>query len=381
MRKNRSDAVHIMFSCSAFANIGLNVSLVVPHVQREEYIIENSETFGLYGLVNNFEIVELPTNIKEDKHHKSSALSTVLQKFLRHFAYALKNRGKLSREDTVIYSKCYISGLPYIILKKLGLIKSPFAFETLYVKNSLLHNIIIRNSDIVVTFPKALRKKLEFEFGLPKNRIFKTPMRLVIPKEREQAALSKDDCRQHHGFNANNTYIMYGGKTGETVTEVNYFIEAAQRLPGYKFVIVGANDVAMEYYESKQIDNLLIYPFQPLEEYIKFTKAADILVAYYPSTEYNKYYLGPGKSGSYLDSSNPVIFSDLPSLRERFSDDIVYFSPPDDVNSLVNSIKHVANNMDEGRAKALKASKFIEKHTFENAAIAFCKMINAHSWD
>ena len=83
---------------------------------------------------------------------------------------------------------------------------------------------------------------------------------------------------------------------------------------------------------------------------------------------YNKHLLGPSKSGPYLSSNIPVIFSDLPSLRRHFSEELVYYANPENTDDWINKIQEVINNPEQAFAKATKAKEYVQNLTFTKAA-------------
>ncbi|WP_133756398.1 glycosyltransferase family protein [Gelidibacter sediminis] len=359
MRKNRSDAVHIMNSCSGFSQLGINVDLITPKVERENYQIEYSEIFNLYNIKPNFNIIELPTKFKEDGANKDSNLKFGLQKFKESAKFAFKNRNPFKYD--IVYSKCFISSVPILILKKLGIIKTTFIFEAPYLKNSFLHNFIVNNSDYIVVGSSYLESKLKSDIKL-KNKIIKTPRRYYF-NENDQS-FDKMKLREKFGFLKDYKYILYAGKVAKNSNEINHIIYAAKKLPEFKFVLVGVNKETRAFYESFGITNLILFPFQTIENYEDIIRAADVLVGYYTDNEYNRYYLGPGKTSSYFKSKNPVIYSDLPSLRDRYTDEMVYFLKPDEPDLLVDKIKFIVNSPKLNEKKTALAYDHIVENTY-----------------
>lgn len=356
MRKNRSDAVHIMQSCTAFSEVGLDVDLLTPKVERREYRVKFSEIFNLYNVDQNFNIIEMPTKFLEDTDFKDSKFKFGIQKFKESAKFAWRNRK--SFKYTIVYSKCFISSVPFLIFKSFGLIKTIFVFEAPHLKNTWLHNFIVKKSDYILVGSVHLESRLK-----SKNvgyKVIKPPRRYFVNENDKH--FNKIDLRKKFGFKEENKYILYAGKAGVNSKEINYLIEAAKELPQYEFVIVGVNETSQSLYESFALTNLILFPFQNIENYENIIRAADVLVAYYTDNDYNRYYLGPGKSSSYFKSRNPVIFSDLPALRDRYTDDMVYFVAPDNLNLLIDKIKFIVSNP----ALNEKKTKYAYNHILEN---------------
>ena len=364
MRKNRSDAVHIMHSCAGFSEIGLDVDLLTPKVERKGYKVKFSEIFNLYNLEPSFNIIEVPTQFLEDTENKDSNSKFGIQKLKESVRFVLRSRKSFKYD--IVYSKCFISSLPYLILKKVGMLKTIFVFEAPHLKNSWLHNFVVNNSDYIVVGSSYLEDKLKANKNLI-GKIIKTPRRYYFCDNDKY--FNKKQLREKFGFSINHRYILYAGKVAKKSNEINYIIEAAKKLSKYKFVIVGVNQESQAYCDSFGLNNLILFPFQTIENYEDIIRAADILVGYYTDNEYNRYYLGPGKTSSYFKSKNPVIYSDLPALRDRYTDDMVYFIKPDDSDLLAEKIKFVINNPELNELKTECAYNHIVENTFAKSKI------------
>jgi hypothetical protein len=381
VRKNRADAVHIMLSCQAFSLLDIDVELVTPFVLRDEYVVEENSIFQLYNIDNpKFTVTELGTKISEVSSEKTKPYRIILEKLKAFWSFGFSNRKNLRSADTIIYSKCYISTLPFIILKKIGFIKSLIVFEAITPKDSLLHRIIYKNSDKIISHLKFVTDDILKFSKTDKKKIFEPPY-FTQSKELAQIKANKQELREELKLDENDTYVLYAGKTGEKIKQVQYFIDAAHKTPQLKFLIVGANNNAIKAFEKikleREIDNLLIFSFLPLTEYYKFVLASDILIGYYPATHHHKYHLSPGKSGIYFASKNPCIFSDLPSLRWLFPDDIVFYAKPDNVDVLVSTILEVENNKETATKRAELAFEFASKSTYNRFAESIINFIDS----
>lgn len=383
VRKNRADAVHIMLSCQAFSSLNIDVELVTPSVIRDEYLVDKDSIFKLYGIEKaKFKVTELNTNISEVRSNKTKPYLIILEKFKAFLSFGYKNRKGLRSKETIILSKCYISTIPFVILKKLGLISSNIVFEAITPKDSLIHRIVYNNSDKIISHLKFVTDDILKFSNTSRDKIFEPPY-FTQSEEIEKIKESKLEIREELGLKPSDFYVLYAGKAGAKVKPVWYFIDAAAQLPSFKFLIVGANKVGAEafnkYKNEKYIDNLEVRPFQPLKEYYKYVKACDLLIGYYPPTHHNKYHLSPGKSGVYFASKNPCLFSDLPSLRSIFPDDIVFYAEPDETLKLVESIQYVMDNPKIAAKKANAAFEFASKSTYKNFVKSVINFISSEN--
>jgi glycosyltransferase involved in cell wall biosynthesis len=374
MRKNRADAVHIMYSCAAFSNHGVAVELVAPRVKRRDYQADNESIFSLYDVPKSFEITELNTKIKE-VNNKSSVVSLTVNKLVYIFLFILRRLKTLRDKNVVIYSKCYISTIPFIVLRRLYLIRCKLVFETPFLNNNSYHKFIIKNVDSIVVMTDYVMDFAVKNFGLNKKRIIKSPVRFQTDYLKPKIE-NKKDVRKNLNWNANSKYVVYAGKAGEKLNRIKVFADASRCFLDVNFVIVGATPGLIKEYDNRNYQNLLLYPFQTYSDYIKFVDAGDVLVATYEDTHYNKYTLSPGKGGAYLQSGNPVIFTDLPCLRERFHEDIVSFVKPNDSESLADAIKHILNDYDHYAERAQKGRAYVMRNTFTDASKFILNALN-----
>lgn len=382
MRKNRTDAVHIMMLCDAFSDLGVKVNLVTPKVYRHEYKVEFNKIFDLYDLEERFQITELDTNIKENQKNRRDALSVIMNKFYYYSLFFWKHRKDFRKSESVVYSKCFISSVPYILLKKMGVVSSKFFFEAASIKKgSLLHKFVCKNADGIVAGLKYTVNDIIKHSGVTPDKFAETPLVFLENGAKKKEVPSKDICRKNLGFQPNKKYILYAGKTGIRKKSVQYFIECAKTLNQFEFVIVGANKSTFKYYtelkEKQSITNLQIYPFMPLRSYFSYLKAADLLVDYYEDTYYNRFFLGPGKSSSYLMSENPVLFPDLPSLRHLFPEDIIFFIEPDNVPKFSEKIISIFSNEKEISQRVERSLAYAQKHSFKNTGRKILKFLES----
>lgn len=367
MRKNRADAVHIMYSCAAFVKNGIEVELLTPKVSRKKNKINYEDIFSLYDVDENFTITELNTKIKEGNNNKTSTASLLANKFIYHVLFILSRISDFKNEETIIYSKCYVSVLPYIFLKKVGLIQSKIVFETPFLKDNSYHKFIMSNVDSIVVMTHYVRDFISTKFKIESSKVIKSPVRFQSDYS-SSYEWTKKESRLKIEWDEESKYIIYAGKAGANLNRIKVFAEAAKILSNYNFVIVGATEELISEYTENKPENLLIYSFKSYPEYLNFVKAADILVASYEDNFYNRHTLSPGKGGAYLQSGNPVIFTDLPCLRERFTEELVSFVKPDDYNDLVEKIQDIFSNLDTFILRANTAKSFVEERTFTHAA-------------
>ncbi len=374
MRKNRADAVHIMYSCAGFSNEGLDVTLITPKVSRENFKVEFKDIFSLYDVPENFKIVELNTKIKEF-NNKSSVLSLLVNRFIFNLFYLIQHLSVFRSKDVVVYSKCYTSVIPYILFKFFGIIRCKLVFETPFLQDNRYHKFIMKRMDAIVVMTSYVQEFLINKFKIATNKVIKCPIRFQSDYH-QKSEVNKTKIREELNWDENFKYVVYAGKAGKKSTRIQNFVDASNLFDDLKFVIVGATEAIQKAYGDGSNKNLILYPFQTYPQYLNMVYAADILVSTYEDNLYNRYTLSPGKGGAYLQSENPVIFSDLPCLRERFPNELVSFVKPNDLDDLVLKIKEILQQYPKFKVSAQKAADFASQRTFTDASKAIIDKLN-----
>ncbi len=369
MRKNRSDAVHVMKSCEAFSRQNVEVRLLTPRVERKGNPKDMKSLFSLYNIDERaFEIVESPYSLLERDDGNVHPVKLLLFKLLFIFQYFIANRKNYRDNRNIIYSKCFISTVPVIFLKKIGIVKSPLVFEIINIKNSLLHRFLVRNVDFFISHSHFVNYFILKITQRPLSDFYNSPLFTQVQAFERLVKTGKSTIRQQLSIPLGRKIVLYAGKVFKGSREIQYMSEVARNTPHIDYYIVGASPHALEYYQSKikDCENVYLFGFQTLENYYKYVKAADILLSYYPATEHYMYQLLPGKMGIYLASDNPVILSDMPNLRLYFSDDLVYYVPPDSPGLLKKKILDIFENYHSAVEKAKSARQFISNLTYQN---------------
>ncbi|MBC7217955.1 MAG: glycosyltransferase family 4 protein [Candidatus Caldatribacterium sp.] len=73
----------------------------------------------------------------------------------------------------------------------------------------------------------------------------------------------------------------------------------------------------------------------------------------------------PIKLFEYAAVARPIIAPNLPNLRTWFSEDEIYFVPPEDVEALVDVIKGLAATPEYARAMGKRAQRRVQEYIWE----------------
>ena len=367
VRKNRADTVSAIKTCAILAENGFKVNLTAPRFWRKEYKKKKSEIWQLYNQKPVFRITELQT-FSWDEMPASLLRIQKLIAFSTYYVLLLL-QGKLNRK-TALFSRCYISIIPAIYLKKLGLIKSSIFFDVgVYLENKRSHRFVAQNMDGLIIYNKYITAKYLEHYKINPERIFQAPFPSQYLEFEPYLNTPMKELRSELGLNTNQKLVIYTGKVSPALKEIQYILEAAKLASPIPFLIVGCKEEFMPYFENnfkeRLITNVTVRGFQSLDKIYKYIASADLLISYHdPQIIINRFQMVPAKSTVYICAGKPIIFADLPSLREWFDDDMIYYVPPEHPELLAEKIRYALNNPEISRQKAQKCQEFAKQNTY-----------------
>jgi glycosyltransferase involved in cell wall biosynthesis len=376
MRKNRADCVHNMKTCKVYKENGWDVIMVTPHYLRKEYYKKKEDIWDLYGFEKDiFRIIELPTLLWDSMGiNKLTNAFSQLQKFTVFLLFYLLQALKCNlNKQNIIYGKSYISVIPFILLKKIRIASSKLFYEKgEFFEKSRIHKFICQNTDGLLTINKFITDNTIKYYEINRENVHKIDFPSQYEDMVQYLDLNTAKARTELNIETTSKIVMYAGKIAPQMLELKYILECAKFLPGINFYFVGMKDESRAeitgYLESNGIRNAFFRGFQPLNTFMKYLKAADILVSYYDSKDsLSPNQRTPAKSTVYFCSGKPLIFPDMPGFREWWNDDLVYFVKPDSPELLADKIKYIFNNPAEASIKAHNCLEFAKLNTYEKS--------------
>jgi glycosyltransferase involved in cell wall biosynthesis len=238
--------------------------------------------------------------------------------------------------------------------------------KILYLEEKI--SCVLASKIICVNHPQ---RDLLVDRGIPRKKIFismNVPNDLRFKREKtERELLRKNDCFR----------IVYHG----TVTErlgIDLAIHAASRLqhliPNFEFHLWGAgnylNTCQALAQELNLTDRVYFHGRIPHHDIPKVLKAMDLGII--PNRKFIATELMlPVKMLEYVALNIPVVVPRLGTIQYYFSDDMVGFFDPDNLDSMVQIIWTLYKNTNRRQKQAEKANEFLEKYGWHKQKISF----------
>ena len=361
--------------CDAFAGHNQRVTIVYPYTYMKDNI-HAKDIPAYYGLENRVKTKMLITPLRENSGKISRFVLLLLGFTFSTIKHGLRNLFK--KNQIVFISRDAKSILPALVIRKMlgSLCSWKVFFMAAEVKNSKIYKYVVRESDGILagvtTTREAIRKIVKKD---DENFLLSLAPVPVYKNEPDRA-----EARRRIDYNLNNPLIVYTGKLGLEVQEVQYLLEAASQLPEYKFLFTGGRKAVVEsvksYCKDRNINNIILTGFFEDSRKIRdYQIAADVLVSYYTSKDHMVEFNYPQKINEYMSTHNPVITPDFPATRDVLNDRNVLFVEPDNVTSLAKGIRQLVEDKVLAEKLAHQAYLDVQELTFHKRAGEFIHFI------
>ena len=323
-----------MKMCEAFVLHGNVVELVVPR----RYNVSKESPFQHYGMEECFKITKLPT-LDFVRFGKIGFLVQALSFAVSAFFYVL------FKKVDIIYGRDELS------LSYLSFFKKNIVWESHTAKKKWVVAGLLKRLNKLVVISNGL-KEYYLSFGVSKEKIMVAPSGVDL-NVFESIKNSKEQLRKRLDLPLNKKIIAYVGKL-KTMGEEKGVGELDKVI----------SDVKKRHPE---VELLIVSKAKPCEVPV-YMKAVDILVMNYPNTKHYTKYMSPLKMFEYMASGNPIVSTDLPSIREVLDESTAYLFDPNNSNDVTKRISEVLERYDEAQIKATKATQRVREFTWERRA-------------
>lgn len=370
MPTEKAHGLQIMHMCRAFAQVGHEVTLIVP--ARKNWI--EKSIWDFFGMEPCFKVIRVPVIdfIVWDRYLGNIAL------WLETLWFGLSARRVIEDlQPDAVYSRDPFSAVwcPRWV---------PHVFEAHTFPNHVLwfYRWLWKKCDRIVTVTDGL-KKMFIEQGIDETRL-RTAADAVDLKA-FTVNESKEELRKKLNLPQDKFLVVYAGHL-YPYKGIPDLIEACQWLDDrIRIVIVGgrAEDLTRtkEKAESFKLKNVIFIGRVPHSDVPKYLHAADLAVMPYTRESHHvEYYSSPLKLFEYLAAGRAILSTDLPSIREVLDDTTAEYVPPEDPKALadrMNALIKRPERIAELEAHSLRLSKL---YTWKNRAVAVLAALPKAEW-
>ncbi len=347
----RAYGLQVAKMCQGFKQTGAKVRLLVPWraLHRE---LRDLTPAQIYGIRDEFRIIRLPSMDFARMYSNNKSLFLIQQAFFATFSAIYL----LFRPSQVVYSRD-----PFT-LYFLSFIRKDLYWEMHRMPedmNRFVYKRIIRCVRGIVVISHGIRDRL-VSYGYTSDRVFIAPDGIDL-EEQGDDNVATSIAREKR-------LVVYTGQLLDW-KGVGVLVDAAQLLDdAYIVVIVGGQPSEIALLRKSDTGGRIVFTgFVPHARALGWMRAAQVLVL--PNLKdgsISEFYTSPLKMFEYMASGNPIVASDLPSLREVLNDRNAVFVVPGDAASLAQGIMRAA--AEKGRELARCAREDVVNYTWENRA-------------
>ncbi|MGC9605506.1 MAG: glycosyltransferase family 4 protein [Minisyncoccia bacterium] len=364
----KAHGVQIMKMCEAFAAEGHAVELVLP--RRFNQVAD--DPFAYYGVPRSFSIRKIGNVDLVSLGKIGFAIQAVTFSIRALFDVC-------GKKEAIVYSR---DAVPLFFL---SFFRMPFYWEAHVSHYNFMVRRVLRKAKGVIAISGGLRD-LFVGKGADLGKFLLAPDSidgniLLDPTD-------KRELRAKLGLPQDRTIVGYVGKYRTMGKEkgvgelIKVFGEIASHFPKAHLLLVGINPSEMAEVKDVLAENAVaperfeIVGHVKQEQAMRYIKAADVLVMNYPDTPHYALYMSPLKLFEYMASGNPIVTTDLPSVREILDEKSAFFAPADDHRALREAIEKAILHPEEGAILARRALEEVKKYTWQKRAAAITSFIS-----
>jgi glycosyltransferase involved in cell wall biosynthesis len=185
--------------------------------------------------------------------------------------------------------------------------------------------------------------------------------------------VSRAEARTRLGLESREPLVVYTGKLFVGQREAEYILEAARRLPRYRFLLTGGKEQVVAHYQDfcqrEGIGNVTFVGFvRDYSQVCYYQAAADVLVSYYTTAEHLTRYQLPNKTCEYMLAGSPIVTCDFLATRDVLNSGNAIFVEPEDPAALAAGIRQAVEDPALARRVTERALADVQRLTFRQRA-------------
>lgn len=370
--RNSTNRIFDMRMCDAFAGAGTKTTMIFPYFYMKENL-KRDDIFKSYDCKNTFGLRIQWTPLTSKTPDLLRTLILLIAFSISTLRLIIGNTGRL--RNVVVISREVIPLIPIIVIKKIfgRLIPVKIVIQLHELKKSRLHRWAYRQCTGLMPNVPIARTILHERDSIPNEKmlIMNAPMVDFLPTD-----CSKQQAREKIGYKANAPLVVYTGKVGKGIAELDYILEAAAMLPQYHFIFTGGKEHVVkffrEYCEGRKINNTTFTGFFNEVSMVRYYQlAADVLVSYYNTGDHLVDFNYPQKIQEYLSTGNAIVTPDFSATREVINEGNSFIVEPDDPKALANGISDAIENKELAKTKGAAAILSSKKITYDSKVAEF----------
>lgn len=352
-----ANSVHVMRMCQAYADLGHDVTLVIPD-WRDGLETNVNDIFEFYGVNTTFalrRVFRLAGRLDLLVHALLLPLSAKMCRpdlvHTRSLAAAW-GATRLLRLPTVFEAHRPVAGHPRLRAMLRSVTSSPWLRTLVLITRALAERFSVdlhENARLLIA-PDGVDE-----------RWLKNP-------------ISREQARESIGLGRTNRPIaVYTGHLYQG-RGVGLILDLAGRNSEYLFLVVGGRESEIEAFRHRasEIENVLFVGFRPPSEVLVYLRAADVLLMPYAdrvettSGANTAEVASPMKLFEYLAAGRPILASTLPVLSEILEHEHnALLLPYDDVSSWSAGLERLHDDQETARRLGRQASRDARKYTWK----------------
>lgn len=362
----KAHGYQIMKMCETFVLQGVVVELIIPRRINRDF--SGVDIFSYYGIKKSFKIKKLPCLdlITRTGHKYIGPLGFWIQSITFIFSLLVYLAFK---KTEIIYCR------DFLVLYFLQFFKKKLVLEAHTLPKAKYYKLLKRLDKIIV-ITKYVKESL-VKKEIDESKILVAPDGVDL--EKFDIEIDKIESRKKCHLPIDKKIVLYSGQLFEW-KGVYTLAESSKYLNDDIFIVMvgGIKDDVQsieKFIQDKHLKNIILLGQKNPNEIPLYLKAVDALVL--PNSgksDISKYYTSPLKLFEYMASKNPIVASDLPSIREILSHDVAQLVPPDNAQALAQGIKDTLNQNTDNMV--LKAFEIVKQYTWEKRTKEIIEFIN-----